>query len=96
MRFVVASANGLAVSLSYAFFLVCCTYTYNLTSKLLPKPRPTSQGQGPLLLEAERDKEHGVVVVLEECGDEVKEGGDIAAGEMKKETKGLLEKKNQR
>jgi hypothetical protein len=44
----------------------------------------------------QRETEHGVVVVLEECGDEVKEGGDIAAGEMKKETKGLLEKKNQR
>lgn len=48
--------NGLAVSLSYAFFLVCRTYTNNLTSKLLPKPRPTPRGQGPLLLEAERDK----------------------------------------
>jgi len=36
-----------------------------------------------------------VVVVLEECGDEVKEGGDIATGEMKKETKELSGKKSE-
>lgn len=56
MCFVVASANGLAVSLSYAFFLVFRSYTHDLTSKLLPKPRHTPQGQGSLLLEAEKDK----------------------------------------
>ncbi|XP_012569897.1 uncharacterized protein [Cicer arietinum] len=47
--FVVASAIGLAVSMPCAVFYVSHTCTQNLMSKLLPKP--TSQEQGPLLLE---------------------------------------------